>query len=51
MESRLSAFIHEYKGYDSVLLCYFTRVSDELAASTFRVVEEEQVCGNDWFQL
>jgi hypothetical protein len=39
MEGRLSAFIHEYTGYDSVLLCNFTGVSEELAAFTLRVVE------------
>jgi hypothetical protein len=29
MEGRLGAFIHEYTGYDSVLLCNFTGVWEE----------------------
>ena len=39
MEGRLGALIHEYAGYDSVLLCNFTGVSEELAASSLRVVD------------
>ena len=39
MEGRLGALVHEYTGYDSVLLCNFTIVSEQFATSTLRVVE------------
>ena len=39
MEARLGVLIHEYTGYESVLLCNFTGVAEELAAFSLRGVE------------